>query len=219
VRQGRLNAETQAEAGDAPPTDRGADASLMARVRELTAKLKAAVFRTKPSEAAGGIADRQRDIRQETVAVAAEVKKKIPTNAAAQPPAPPATQGTQPPQVQAYIEAGKHLDKADFEMATAIEGLEKAVVENSLKPMQSEGPVQPAQANALEELKKALAALQPPRNQPPQNGQDRQKPPPQPQKQPDKQDVRREVERQDNERERAQRELYRMKPREVIKDW
>ncbi len=218
VRQARLNAETQAEAGDARPTDRGADASLLARVRELTAKLKAAVFRTKPSEVAGGIADRQRDIRQETVAVAAEVKKKVPTNAAAQPPAAPATQGT-PPQVQAYIEAGKHLDKADFEMATAIEGLEKAVVENSLKPMQSEGPVQPAQANALEELKKALAALQPPENKPPPDGQDRQKQPPQPQKQPDKQDVRREVERQDNEREKAQRELYRMKPREVIKDW
>jgi len=218
VRQARLNAETQAEAGDTRPTDRSADASLMARVRELTAKLKAAVFRTKPSEAAAGIAGRQRDIRQETVAVAAEVKKKIPTNVAAQPPAAPGTHGTQPPQVQAYIEAGKHLDKADLEMATAIEGLEKAVVENSLKPMQSEGPVQPAQATALEELKKALAALQPPENKPPQDGQDRPKQPP-PQKQPDKQDVRRELERQDNERERAQRELYSMKPREVIKDW
>lgn len=220
VRQARLNAETQAEANDAKAEAQGVTTSLMGKIHELTTRLKAAVFRTKPADAAKAIGEKQRDIKKETLSVAGEVKKKIPSNAAQQRQPAPTTQGGEQSQVQAYIEAGKHIEKADFEMATTIEGLDKAVVENTLKPLQSEGPVPPAQANALEELKKALAALQPPENkQQDKQDQQKQQQKQQKQQQPDKQDVRRETERQDNEREKAKRELYKVRPREVIKDW
>jgi hypothetical protein len=219
VRQSRLNAETQAEAGETKPADKHADPSLLARVRELTARLKSAIFRTKPADTARDIGEKQRDIRKETVAVAGEVKKQIPRKTSPQGAAGPTPQGSQSPQVQAYIEAGKHIEKADFEMATAVEGLDKAVVENSLKPLQSEGPVQPAQANAVDELTKALAALRPPENQPQRDKQNQQKQQQKKQQRQDKQDIRREVEQQDNEREKAKRELYKVRPREVIKNW
>ena len=92
---------------------------------------------------------------------------------------------------------------------------DKAVVENALKPMGSDGLVQTAQATALEELVKALAALRPPEGQPQEDEQDQQ----QDQEYQDDQDVQRAVDRLDNERERAKRELYQKRARTVIKDW
>ncbi len=217
VRQSRLNGEVQAEAGDAKPDAGNAAGSLLSKVRDLTAKLKAAVFRTKPADAAKRFGEQQRGIEKETAAVGEEVRKKIPTQGAAQPGAAPATQGARQ-EVQPYIEAGKHIEKAGFEMLAAIEGLDKAVVEDSLRPLKSQGPVQTAQANALEELKKALAALQPPQNQPQKQDEQKQDQQ-QKQQQQERQDVRREVDRQDKEREEAMRQLYKVPPRQVIKDW
>lgn len=217
VRQAALNDEVRAAAGDSEAGTGDAAGALLGKVRELTAKLKAIVLRTKPAEIAERFANRQRAIEKDTVAVADEVKKNIPTSTS-QPGAAPTTQGSAQ-ETQAYIAAGKHLEKADFEMLAAAEGLEKAVVGNTLKPLQAAGPVQPSQATALEELRKALESLQPPEQR--QQQQDRKKDDQQkqePQQKP-KQDVRRSVDQMDREREEAMRQLYKVPPRQVIKDW
>jgi hypothetical protein len=112
------------------------------------------------------------------------------------------------------------VEQADFEMLVAIEGLDKAIVQDDLGPMESEGPVQPAQAKALEELLKALAALRPPDDQSQCDQQD-QPDQRQPQESEDqgRENARRAVERADQEREEAERELHQRRPRAVIKDW
>ena len=134
-------------------------------------------------------------------------------------PTGPTSEG-QSPQVQAYIEASKHLEQADFEMLVAIESIDKAIVQDALGPMEADGPVQAAQANALEELMKALAALRPPDDQPQCDQKDEQNQ----QQQEEQEDqgsenARRALERADQEREQAERELYQRRPRTVIKDW
>ncbi len=216
VRQARLNGEVRSEAGEAPANAKDAAGAILDKVRELTAKLKSAILRSRPADVAGRFAEQQRDIRQETAAVGTEIRKKIPT-AGSQPSGAPPSGREQ--EAQAYIEAGKHVEKADFEMLAAAEGLDRAVVENSLRPLRADGPVQRPQATALEELRKALAALRPPESQPQQQDQDQKKDDRQQQRQPERQDVRRAVEQQENEREKAMRELYKVRPREVLKDW
>ncbi|MBN1491289.1 MAG: hypothetical protein JXA69_15355 [Phycisphaerae bacterium] len=216
VRQGRLNDEVIAEVGekDADP-EAVSDTSLMGRVRELTARLKSAVFKSKPADAAQAYLDRQRGIEQDTVAVREEVREQVPTGTATGGTAAP---GGQSPQVQAYIEAGKHLDTATFEMRAAGEGLERAVVVDSLDPLRADGPVQVGQRNALEALLKALAALRPPEQQPQEDSSEQKDQQQQQQPQPS-QDVRRNVDRMDKEREEAERQLHEQRPRTVIRDW
>jgi len=216
VRQLRLNDEVKGEAGEAAPAAGGATEAIANTVRDLTARLKSLVLRRKPAEIARALGDRQRNIRKDTVAVNEEIRKYV-TAASSTQPAP----GTDPQaKVQAYIEAGKHVDMADSEMAAAAEGLDKAVIQKSLRILKSDGPVQKAQAAALDELHKALAALRPPQTQPrpqdPQEQKDRQQKQDEPQA---RQDFRRAVDRQDREREEAMRRLHQVRPRTAVKDW
>jgi|GEM_PF-1159384 len=213
IRQTRLNADTRAEAPDARDDER--DAGWLQRLHDLTGRLRRALLPRRPAQIASSLRQRQQEIRKETSSVAEEIRKSIPAGGSAA--AAAGGSGTDSG-AQASIEAGKHLDKADFEMASASEGLERAVVEDSLDPLKTDGPVQPPQARALDELKKALAALRPPASQP-QQDRKQEKGPSQESPQPREQDVRRAVERQDKEREEAMRQLYMRPPRTPIKDW
>ncbi len=217
VRQARLNEEVKAEVGEANPDAGNESVSPLQKIRKWAARLKSKLFDTPAGEGARMLRGQQEDIQSETTGVNDEIRQQIPSGTTTQPGASPPPAGTQSPQVQAYIEASKHLADADTEMGAAIRGFDKAVVENSSRPMRADGPVQTAQTRALEELVRALAALQPPENQPQENGQDQQDR--QQQQRQDNQDVQREVDRLDRERERAMQELYQKRPRTVIKDW
>ncbi len=211
LRQHQLNEQTKAEAAGKKADDESGG-TLGDKLRRWAAELKTRVLRKTPASVVGQIKEQQQLIEKETVAVHEEIKKQIPTG---QTPT-----GAQQPQekVQAYIEAGKHLDQADFEMLSAMESLDRAIVENSRKRLEAEGPVQTAQGKALEELLKALFALQPPEQQPQQQEQQNQDQQQQ-QTQPPKQDMRRSVEQMDRQREEAERQLYQPKPRTDLKDW
>lgn len=214
-RQQALNEEVKGAAGEEGEESGG---SMLGQVRKFASKLKAALFRTKPADVATAKRETQKGIHTDTVAVDDEVRKQIPSGQQDQ---PNGSAGQQDPKVQAHIEAGKHLELAEFEMLTAIEGLEKAAIEDSLRTLRPAGVVQTAQAKALEELIKALAALRPPQSQPHQDDQEQKKEEKKPEskEQDNIQDTRRAVERLDRERERAQRELYQKRARTVIKDW
>ncbi len=219
VEQSRLNDDVEAAAPKKVDQAGDQNVSVWGRVRELAAELKAKVLRAGAAEVAASMRRRQDEIHTETVDVTREVKSNVPIGAAV--PTPQAPSAGDNPQVQAYIEAGKHLDDADTAMRQALDGLDKAIVEKSLKPMEDGGTVLPAQTDALEALVKALMALRPPEQQPQQQqDQDQQKEQKQDQQQQDEfQDTRRAVERMERERERARQELYQQKPRTVIKDW
>jgi tetratricopeptide (TPR) repeat protein len=215
VRQGRLNAEVQAEAGQAGDAPTHAVATAMDEVRKWTTRLKSRLLGNSPAKLAEEMSGKQKTIRTDTVAVDEEVKQKIPAGAGAQ--AAPSPAASQPAELKAYIEASKHLAEATGQMDAGLEGFEQTVVEDLLRPMQPGGPVQAAQGKALEELVKALAALKPPASQPSED-QDEQQKQDQPQEQ-QEQDRQRELDRMDKEREQAERELYQRRPRTVIKDW
>ena len=217
-RQAQLNEDIQALTGTAGENTSKVASALLGKVKQFAADLKSRILNTKPADSAAAKRDVQKKIHTNTLAVSEEIKTQIPSGAPTQ--AGPA--GHDQAQVQALIEASKHLEPADFEMLTAIEGLDKAVIEESLRPLRAEGPVQTAQAKALEALIKALMALQPPDQQQPQDKQDQQdqqEDQEQDPQQQDHQDVQRAVEQVDKQRERAQRELYKKKQQTVIKDW
>lgn len=220
VRQARLNEEVKAETGDSlNPAAQEADAGLD-ELRRLAAQARSDVLSGTPAEVAERIRTAQDGIHVETESVHEDLRAQIPTGGSgATGPSGPAGDG-QSAQVQAYIEAGKHVEQADFEMLVAVEGLDKAIVQNTLGPMEAEGPVQAAQAKALEELVKALSALRPPEDQPQCDQQEPQEQP-QPQEEEDqgRENARRAVERTEQEREQAERQLYQRRPRTVIKDW
>jgi len=219
VRQGRLNAQVKAEAGEVDPDTADEGLSALDKVRKWAARLKSKLIGDPPAKVAETLRGQQKDIQAETAAVGQDVRHQIPAGTATQPGSASPPPAGQPPQVQAYIEAGKHLADADAEMTAAVEGLDRAVIEDSLKPMGADGPVQKPQAKALEELVKALAALRPPTTQPHDDQQEQKDQQQDQQQQQADQDVQRQVDRLDNERERAQRELYQKRPRTVIKDW
>lgn len=220
VRQDRLNEEVKAEAGDDSTTAGQEGDTALNELRKLTAEARSDVMGGPPSHGAERIRKDQDDIHLDTESVHADLRQEIPTGSSDAAGSPDPAPDGQSPEVQAYIEASKHLEQADFEMLVAIEGLEKAIVQNSLVPMEAEGPVQSAQAKALEELIAALEALRPPEDesqcdqQEQQDQQQQQEPEEQ-----ESQDARRAVERSDQEREQAERELYQRRPRTVIKDW
>jgi hypothetical protein len=220
VRQARLNEEVKTEAGGGLTlTGQEADAGLD-ELRKLAADARSDVLGGPPAQVAEMIRTEQDDIHVETESVTEEMRKQIPMGGSdAAGPSSPAPDA-QSPQVQAYIEASKHLEQADFEMLVALEGLDKAIVQNALGPMQADGPVQVAQANALEELVRALSALRQPEDQPQCDQQDQQDQKRQ-QEQEDQgsENARRALERADQEREQAERELYQRRPRTAIKDW
>jgi hypothetical protein len=214
-RQAQLNEDVQALAGTIGEGTSKVASALLGKVKQLAADLKSRILGAKPTETAAAKRDVQKNIHTDTLAVAEEIKTQIPSGGQPQGGSASPDQA----QVQALIEASKHLEPADFEMLTAIEGLDKAVIEDSLRPLREDGPVQAAQAEALEALIKALMALQPPDQQQQQNEQDEQQNQEQDQQQQDRQDVQRAVEQVDKQREQAQRELYKKKPQTVIKDW
>ena len=220
VRQARLNEEVKAETGDSAILEGQQAVDGLDELRKLAAEARSNVLGGPPAQVAERVRAEQDDIHVETKAVNEEMRQQIPSGTSD--PAGPS--GTAPngqsPQVQAFIEASKHLERADFEMLVAIEGLDKAIVQDALGPLEAEGPVQVAQANALEELVKALAALRPPEDQP-QCDQQEQQDQQQQQEQEDQgsENARRALERADQEREQAERELYQRRPRTVIKDW
>ncbi len=220
VRQDRLNEEVKAEAGDASTTAGQEGDTALNELRKLTAEARSDVMGGPLSHVAERIRKEQDDIHLETESVHADLRQEIPTGSSDAAGSPDPAPDAQSPEVQAYIEASKHLEQADFEMLVAIEGLEKAIVQNALGPMEAEGPVHSAQAKALEELIAALEALRPPEDesqcdqQEQQDQQQQQEPEEQ-----ESQDARRAVERSDQEREQAERELYQRRARTVIKDW
>lgn len=216
LRQGRLNSEVQAEAGEPGTTSTNAAASALDEIRKWATRFKSRLLGNKPAELAQAMAARQKAIRTDTTSVNDEVKQKIPAGGGSGPS--PAPAASQPAELKAHIEATKHLTEATGHMDAALAGFDQTVLEDSLRPMQPGGAVQDAQGKALGELVKALAALKPPTSQPSQDqdDKDQQK---QDQAQEKEQDKQRELDRMDKERERAERELYQRRPRTVIKDW
>ncbi|NLU22882.1 MAG: hypothetical protein GXW89_19555 [Phycisphaerae bacterium] len=218
VRQARLNAEVQGEAGRPSSASGGAVGAALDEIRNLATRFKSKLLGTKPAKLAATLSAKQQSIRTDTAEVQDEIRQKIPAGADAQASAGPAA--SQPAELKAYIEASKHLNEAGGHMDASVKGFEQAVVEDSLRPMQPGGPVQTRQAGALEELVKALAALKPPSTQPSEDNEDQtQRQQPQRQQQEQDQDRQRNVEKMEKERERAERELYQRRPRTVIKDW
>jgi hypothetical protein len=216
LRQGRLNSEVHAEAGEPGATPTNLAATALDEVRKWATRFKSRLLGNKPAELAATMKAKQKTIRTDTISVNDEVKQKIPAGANAQPSATPTA--SQPAELKAHIEASKHLAEATNHMDASLKGLDQTVVEDSLRPLQPGGPVQDAQAKALEELVKAFAALKPPTSQPSQD-QDDKKEQKQEQLQEKEQDKQRELDRMDKERERAEQELYQRRPRTVIKDW
>lgn len=216
IRQNQLNADVQAEAGTPSNAPGGSAAAALDEVRKWATRFKSALLRGQPAKVAESLSARQKTLRSDTDAVNEEVRKNVPSGATAQ---PGSSATSQPAELKGFIEAAKHLTEAGNHMDSALKGFDQAVVENSLKPLQPDGPVQVPQAKALEELLKALLALQPPSTQPSED-QDDQRQQQQQQRQPTRdEDQQRELERLDRERERAERELYQRRPRTVIKDW
>ncbi len=215
ARQAELNSQVKAEAGDEPPGE-SKKPSPLDEIRKWAADLKTKLLAPKAAKVAEDFRARQEKIEKDTGVAAEQIRQEIPGGAASQPSAaPPASQ---PSRQQALIEAGKHVASADEQMVQAIEGLDKAAVENSRKPLKAGGPVQVPQAKALEELLKALMALQPPQSQPQddqENQQDRQ----QQEQQRDRQEIQREIEQAEKQRQEAERQLRQRAPRTVIKDW
>ncbi|MGD2110412.1 MAG: hypothetical protein PVI86_13610 [Phycisphaerae bacterium] len=221
ARQARLNEMVRAEADDVtmPPGQQGEGG--LDELRRLAADARSDVLGGPPAQVGERVRAEQDDIHVEAQAVNEEMREQIPTGNADMTSPPAGSPDAQSEQVQAYIEASKHLEQADFEMLVAIEGLDKAIVQDTLAPMASDGPVQVAQASALEELLKALAALRPPQDQQQCDQEKQQDQQQQQQEQEDQgsENARRAVERADQEREQAERQLYQRRPRTVIKDW
>jgi TPR repeat protein len=218
VRQHRLNTEVQAAAGAPGAASSGSVGTALDEIRKWGTRFKSRLLGAKPATLAETFSNKQKAIRSDTANVNEDVRKEIPAGAdagaaAATPPA-----ASQPAELKGKIEAAKHLTEAGNHMDAGLRGLDQAVVEDSLKPMQPGGPVQAAQAKALEELIKALAALKPPTTQPSEDKQDQKQQKQQRSREKD-QDKQRELDRMDKERERAERELYQRRPRTVIKDW
>ena len=215
VKQAELNSQVKVEAGD-QPVDESKKPSPLDEVRKWAAELKTRLLAPRASKVADGFRERQEKIQKDCGKAAAQIRDEIPAEAASQPAgAPPASQ---PSRVQALIEAGKHVGAADEQMTQAIEGLNKASVENSRKPLKSGGPVQAPQAKALEELIKALMVLQPPQSQP-QDDQRDQEDRQQQEQQRDRQDIQRALEQAEKQRRGVERQLHQRRPRTVIKDW
>jgi tetratricopeptide (TPR) repeat protein len=217
VEQSRLNDETKAQAPDADADE--ATASPLQEVRQWAVQLKNKLFGEAPERIAGGLLAEQTTTREGTQAVAQEVRAQVPAGVSTQPSGGGASPGGQQEQVQAYIEAGRHLARADERMVDAIGGFQEAVVDKSLSPLRKDGPVRPTQEEALQALVEALAALRPPEPQDQQDEQNQQQQQNQPQPKPDDQDLQRQLEQMEKERERARQGLYERRPREVIKDW
>lgn len=215
IRQNQLNADVQAEAGTPTNATNGSAAAALDEVRKWATRFKSVLMHGKPSAVAEALSTRQKTLRSDTDAVNEEVRKNVPSGAAAQPSAPATSQ---PAELKGFIEAAKHLTEAGNHMDTALKGFDQAVVENSLKPLAPEGPVQDPQLKALKELIEALKALKPPATQP-SDDQDQQKQQQQQNQQSQDEEKQREIERLDKERERAERELHQRRPRTVIKDW
>lgn len=211
VRQAELNSQVKAEAGE-EPVDEAKKPSPLDEIRKWAAELKTKLLAPRAAKVADDFRVRQEKIRKDTGVAAEQIRQEIPGGEAPPPPA------SQPSRQQALIEAGKHVALADEQMSLALEGLSKASVENSRKPLKSGGPVQAPQAKALEELIKALMALQPPQSQPQGDQQDQQDRRQQEQQQ-DKQDIQRALEQAERQRQEAERQLHQRRPRTVIKDW
>ncbi|NLE57087.1 MAG: tetratricopeptide repeat protein [Planctomycetes bacterium] len=215
AKQAELNSQVKAESGD-ESADESTKPSPLDEIRKWAAELKTRLLAPRASKVADGFRERQEKIQKDGGKAAAQIREEIPAEAASQPAGAPPT--SQPSRVQALIEAGKHVAADDEQMTQAIEGLNRASVENSRKPLKSGGPVQVPQAKALEELVKALMALQPPQSQPQddqQDQQDRQ----QQEQQRDRQEIQREIEQAEKQRQEAERQLHQRRPRTVIKDW
>jgi len=220
-RQGRLNAEVQAEAGEGGSAPTHAAAEAIDQIRKWTTRFKSRLLGKKPAKLAEAMSARQKAIRTDTAAVNDEVRQKIPAGTGPQPrPSPAGSQpaASQPAEWKAHIEASKHLVAAGEHMDSSLKGFDQTIVEDSLRPLQPGGLVQDAQGKALEELVKALAALRPPTT-PPSQDQDEKEQQKQDQAQEQDQDRQRELDRIDKQREQAERELYQRRPRTVIKDW
>jgi DNA polymerase III delta prime subunit len=123
--------------------------------------------------------------------------------------------------VQALIEAGRHVGEADRQMLSAIEELQAAAVASSLTKLEPEGPVPTAQTAATEALVRALTALNPPQDEQQQDQDEQQQDSEQQQEQQPqpRQDIRRAMEQLDQEREQAERQLYRDRPSSTGKNW
>jgi len=219
VRQARLNSEVQAEAGAGGPEPKNAAVAALDEARKWAIRFKSKLLGVKPAQVADALSTRQQGIRAGTQAVNEEVRQKIPGGAEGQAGAGSPPPASQPAEQKANIEASKHLTEAENHMGACLKGFEQAIVEDSLRPMQSGGAVQTGQGKALEELVKALAALKPPATQPNQDQEDQKKQQQQQQPQEQDQDKQREVEQMDKERERVERELQQREKRIVIKDW
>ncbi len=212
VRQAGLNGEVAgaAEAGDDSATEEVPDKSSLRRLADgLLSRLKSLI--ASPATLAETMADKQTAIETDTRSVEEEVKQQA-TSAAGQ------QGGAQSPQVQAFIEAGRHLSEADRQMLAAVEELKQAAVEATLNRLAAEGPVQTTQKEALEALIKALEALNPKQDED-QQDQDDQQQQEQQQQQQQRQDIRRAMERLNKQREEAEQKLYRGRPKRAIKDW
>ena len=220
VRQARLNEEVKAEAsGDLTLAEQQTDAGLD-ELHALAAEARSDVLDESPSQVAQRFHERQEGIHVDTQAVQEELRQRIPAGGSDAGGALGMPPGVQSQDVNAYIEAAKHIDQAGFEMLVALEGLDKAIVQDALGPMKTEGPVQAAQFNAQEELLKALAALRPPDQKSQDDQQDQQDQQQQPEQEDrGREDARRAVERAEEEREEAERQLHQRRPRTVIKDW
>lgn len=219
LRQARLNAEVQAEGGGPGAATKTAVTAALDEIRNLAARFKSKLLGVEPGKLAETLSAKQRGIQGDTLAVNEEVRQKIPAGAQAGPGSAQQPAASQPAEVKSYIEASKHLVEAGEHMEAVLKGFEQTIIENSLRPMQSGGPVQTEQSRALEELVKALAALKPPSTQPSDDQQDQKEQQQEQQPQERDQERQREVEKMDREREQAERELYQQRPRTVIKDW
>ena len=217
VQQNDLNEEVKSavSAESLEGVDDQTSGSLLSKVKTFATTLTNKVLGRSDAGVAALKRDEQARIEQDTRVLTDEVKQQIPSGAQ---PGGPSPGGQSDPKVQAYIEAHKHMEQAGLQMVTAVEGLDKAAIDESLRLLRAEGPVQAAQQSALESLIKALMALQPPEQQ--ENEQDDEQQQEQQQQQQDQsEDVRRALERMDREREREQQQLFQKKPRTVIKDW
>lgn len=216
-RQHQLLVEVRTEAGGADALAANPAAEALDEIRQWATRFKSQLLGRKPGKRAEGMSVTQKAIQADTGTVNDEVREQIPAgaDAAAGAGRPPASQ---PAELKALIEASKHLSEAGKHMEAALKGFEQAVVADSLKPMEPEGPVQVGQSEAIEELFKALMSLRPPASQPSDDQNENQQQQQQQRQQQD-QDTQRDVERIDRERERAERELFQRRPREVIKDW
>ncbi len=140
LRQGRLNGEVRAEAGEPGTAATNAATTALEDIRKWATRLKSRLLGNKPAKLAETMSATQKTIRTDTTEVNDEVKQKIPAGAASQPS--PAPAASQPAELKTYIEASKHLVEAGTHMDAARAGFDQAVVEDSLRSMQPGGPVQ-----------------------------------------------------------------------------